>query len=159
MPYDPAFFPDNSGINFAGGNFCPMSLLLQADRTTLNFDEPGCSNIQQIGLYQSLGASLNGTDLLAISGDFSNDYGHGGSDSTPGWYGNSQLNLFSMIFDGQKFALKGTQSVSTPEDGDWQLSSSATLVSSRIADSNNNQVGYHVHLVDRADGSDTFRLT
>lgn len=169
QPYDPAFFPDGSGINYAGGNFCPLSLLLQADRTELNFNESGCSQDRRIGLYQSLGSSLNGTDLLAVAGPFSGDGGstHPEStdstdyarDSRPNWYGKGTLELFPMVFNGEKFEVVDTQSLSTPFDGDWQLGPSGSLIVSRVAGEGSAQEGFQVHRLDRKNGSDEYALT
>lgn len=175
-PFDPQFFPDGSGVNYAGGNFCPMRILKSPKLKTLNFTEPGCIKDRRIGLYQSIGTSLDSTDSLAISGYFSSDYGRTANsnpwsspnlpnddhrDSIPFWQARSYLSFFSMVFTGESFEVLDVNKHYTPYDGDWQLSPSTRLLVSRVAGVDGQgkfvQQGYKIHLVNRREDSNDYQ--
>jgi hypothetical protein len=140
--YDPDFMPDNSTINMAGGMFCPMSYLKYGNRNHLTFKEDGCSRISEIGLYQSIGMSLDHSDSLAMSGNFASDIGGFNTlwrpgelpvDPAPNWLTRSTLKLFPLNFDGRNYVLQDSQELKVPYDGDWILSKNTKLAMSRTS--------------------------
>lgn len=157
--YDPGFFPDNSGFMFqgtsVGAGFCSMSLIENRATTKVLFEEPECSGSRSIGLYQAIGASLDGSDYLAIAGSFESDGGFSGAtqDNVPSWFEQSYLDFVPIINDGQHFRTMDPVQKWTPFLGDWGLSPSNLLTTSRVSgvDENRNpkQMGYKFHLVQK----------
>ncbi len=144
--YDPAFFPDDSGFVFQGGprNVCRMSVLTGAV-ASISMTEAGCSDLNQVGLYQHVGAALGGGDYFAIDGMFvSDDGGHGGTFGDPSAFfgGNAEASITPMVYGGSTFTAKPSVSVPTPYEGDAVLSPSARLFISRVAGPGDNQLGY-----------------
>lgn len=145
--YDPAFFPDNSGFVFQGGsrNTCPISVLTSnpADVTML---ETGCRRITNIGLYQHIGQSIAaGGDYFALDNEFESD--DGGKvptrkDPDASFSSQAYLSFTAMVFTGTQYNVKGTVNVDTPFEGDAVLSHSAQLVMSRVANPQEDQLGY-----------------
>lgn len=151
--YDPAFFPDDRGFVFQGGpsgNVCAMKVLAGAP-DLITMAEPGCSSIDEVGLYQHVGAALGGGDYFAVSGAFvSDDGGHHATLHNPEAYfhGGSHASLTPMIFDGTSFQPRPTITVPTPHEGDATLSHSARLLLSRVAGPQGRQNGYSLRRVD-----------
>ena len=56
---------------------CAMSVLENPATENIDWTAPSCSNDRQtsINLYQTVGASLDGSDYLAVTGTFNNDEG------------------------------------------------------------------------------------
>ncbi|MGE0174133.1 MAG: hypothetical protein AB7T49_15150 [Oligoflexales bacterium] len=89
-PYDPGFFPDNSGFTFISppsARFCSLKALLpQPGQTRRNFinlkqETKFCSD-GGMGVYQHVAASIDGGGYLVVRGDdYENDDG-GNSDFT-----------------------------------------------------------------------------
>jgi hypothetical protein len=152
--YDPGFFPDDSGFAFQGGNngnLCPMTVLT-AGPASVKMNEPGCSDVGQVGLYQHLGATLGGGDYFSIDGEFVND--DGGHSATTrstdpaAWFSQqSTASLTPMIFNGLTYTPKASVDVPTPYEGDPVISSSARLMVTRVAGPTNAQLGYVLHKV------------
>jgi hypothetical protein len=142
--FDPGFFPDNSGFMFQGPGFlCEQSVLI--DATGINEHTTGCSGTGEIGLYQHVGASLDGSDYWVVHGDFASD--DGGKDVTteepPVFFGdNSTTQLTPMIHAGNAFVPGTTKSTVTPYEGDTVISPSSRLLMSRLAGPNGKQRGY-----------------
>jgi hypothetical protein len=145
--YDPGFFPDNSGFVFqgtpVGAGFCNMSLLT-SDPASIHFNEPQCMGAS-IGLYQYLGASLNGGDYFVVSSQFDSDNGgHGSTTSDPAatFGDDATITLTPMVFDGTKYGVGTPVKVPTAFEGDTALSPSTLLVAGRLAGPNGAQIGY-----------------
>jgi hypothetical protein len=132
--YDPGFFPDNSGFILQGGqngNVCKMSLLTSGP-ASIQFNEPECVDLQ-VGLYQHLGA-VNGGDYFTVHGQFTSDNGgHNVTGSDPAAsFAQSSQNVFTpMIQTGTTYQAKNPISISTPYEGDMEMSQSARLVIAR----------------------------
>ncbi|MGC4071368.1 MAG: hypothetical protein QM760_02375 [Nibricoccus sp.] len=58
--YDPSFMPSNSGLLIQGGgtHFCTQDLFTNAATTSVSFQEPQCSSLSDVALYQSVGRRL-----------------------------------------------------------------------------------------------------
>ncbi|MBZ0237000.1 MAG: hypothetical protein K8M05_32020 [Deltaproteobacteria bacterium] len=132
--YDPGFFPDNSGfiLQGGGGQFCLQSLLT-GNPSSISFNEPECTTLAQVGLYQHLGR-VNGGDFFTVHGQFTSDNGGhnvtGGDPATS--FSSSARNTFTpMIHDGNDYVAKPQIEVSTPYEGDMEMSQSARLVIAR----------------------------
>jgi hypothetical protein len=158
--YDPSFFPDNSGFVFqgtpVGTGMCRQSLLEDPATTTINFtDQPDACSGGSVSLYQAIGASLDGSDYLAITGGFAGDGGGGGprQDGTPYWDVGSYAEVTPIVNDGQRFQTLDGISVFTPYLGDWGLSPSNVLTASRIsgldAEGGVTQMGFRFSFLDR----------
>jgi hypothetical protein len=132
--YDPGFFPDNSGFILQGGGaqFCKQSLLT-GNPSSISFSEPECTTIASVGLYQHLGA-VNGGDFFTVHGQFASDNGgHNVTGSDPGtMFSQGSVNRFTpLIHDGNDYVAKPELVVSTPYEGDMEMSQSARLVAAR----------------------------
>ncbi|MCE9580138.1 MAG: hypothetical protein K8W52_43885 [Deltaproteobacteria bacterium] len=164
--YDPGFFPDDSGFVFQGsnnGNVCPMSVLT-ANPTAVKMNEPGCSDVGQVGLYQHLGATLGGGDYFSIDGEFVNDDGgHSSvnrSTDPDAWFSQqSQASLTPMIFNGSTYTPKASINVATPYEGDPVISPSAKLMVTRVAGPTNAQLGYVLHKVNATPSGGTYTVS
>ncbi len=104
--FDPSFFPDGSGFMFQGSfnGLCRQQILENPDTKTLNFTEPGCSRATQIPLYQSVGASLEGSSYFAAAGVFTSDSGRPDTVEPPSWLKRSYIKLIHVLFDGEILA-------------------------------------------------------
>ncbi len=168
--YDPGFFPDDSAFVFQGRGtaICNMSLLKNPSTTRINFQEDACSWNQQsqIPLYQSLGASLDGSDYLAATGVFMSDPGDG-SGPVLDWAArshitadpSSQLKLLPLAFDGSRWVTKTPQVFDTPWEIDWGLAPSNQLLASRLEgriDGKLKHIGYPLYSIQRADGQSPY---
>jgi hypothetical protein len=157
--FDPSFMPDNTGFMFqgtpVGAGFCKQSILTNPATTEINWSEPGCSGSGDINLYQALGASLDGSDYVAVTGSFESDggSGRGGGDGAPSWMERAYANFTSIINDGDRFVTRTPAQLFTPYLGDWQISPSNVLMSSRVAglgvDDQPVQQGFKFHMLSR----------
>jgi hypothetical protein len=157
--YDPSFFPDNSGFMFqgtdVGAGFCRQSILENLATSRIVFNEPECSGSEEIELYQAVGASLDGSDYLAIAGSYESDRGNGrdSGDNVPSWFERSYLQLTPIIDDGQHFKTMGVVEKWIPFLGDWGLSPSNLMTASRVsgvdASGEPKQMGIKFHLVQK----------
>ncbi len=138
-PYDPNFTPDGTSINMAGGKFCPLSLLKYNDTNYLSFEEPQCSSIEEIELYQSLAISLENSDTFAVAGTHSSDYGGTDlrkpekeiQDPLASWLNRSFLHLTHLDFDGRSYVLRRHEKIESPFFADWIISHTGSLLVSR----------------------------
>ena len=129
--YDPGFFPDNSGFVIQGGSkeWCRQSLLT-SNPNQVTFNEPECSNINVVGLYQHL-AAAHGGDYWAVAGQFVSDNGTG---EPSAHFGSSSVNeLTPLIWNGTSYTARPEVSVATPNEGDTIIAPSAKLLLSRAA--------------------------
>jgi hypothetical protein len=157
--YDPEFFPDNSGFMFQGtergGGFCSLSLIEDPATTSVDFSEAQCTGSKGVGLYQAVGASLDGGDYLAVSGEFDSDFGSGnGDDEQPDWMESSYVLLSPIIHDGEKYRVMDGQEIWTPYLGDWTVSPSNLLTIARIAGvdatgEDTQHYGYQIDFIDK----------
>jgi hypothetical protein len=154
--YDPGFFPDNSGFLFqgaqVGGTPVCQESLLEREPERIRFTEGECRLADNVGLYQHLGAALDGGDYFAVHGLFNNDDGghFGGPDHDPGtgFGAQSSTYLTAMTNDGSAFIEGQTVAIDTPFEGDAILSPSTRLMISRQDHSGGTQNAYVVRLVD-----------
>jgi hypothetical protein len=133
--FDPGFFPDNSGfvIQGSGRNFCRHSLLTSSP-AQISFNEPECSAVTAVGLYQHM-AAVRGGDYWTVHGGFAaDDGGHGPTGEDPSsWFDSSSTNrLTPMIYDGTRYVARAGISVSMPYEGDTVISPSSKLLVSRM---------------------------
>jgi hypothetical protein len=113
--------------------------------------EPGCAT-SSVGLYEHLGASLDGGDYWATSAG-SAAWDNGGHmatlrDPPPNspWRASAATTLTLMGNTGTTFTNIAQINVSTPYQGDGVISPSGTLLLTRVADSaGTTQVGYRLH--------------
>lgn len=140
--YDPGFFPDNSGFIFQGGGagFCAQSILETA--TGINFDEPECTRIRGIALYQHVARGLEGGDYFVINSQFTSDSGGGTSDPRATWGASARMKFTPMIFNGSTYEQLQQVSVDSPFEGDSVLSPSNRVVISRLSGENSETLGY-----------------
>ncbi|HEX5062471.1 MAG TPA: PPC domain-containing protein, partial [Kofleriaceae bacterium] len=150
--YDPGFFPDNRGWMFQGtpigSAFCTTGLLVRnPDR--IEFNEPECSHVEGVSLYQHLGAALGGGDYFAVNNVFSSDNPSGvvTKDMSAGFGPTATMRFTAMMFDGTRYVGKPTVSQSSPHEGDTVLSPSTKLVISRFGNENA-QLGYVLRRLD-----------
>jgi len=161
--YDPGFFPDGSGFVFQGGakNTCPISVLT-SNPATIALTEPGCTKYTQIGLYQHVGKALGGGDYFTIDGEFvSDDGGHTTTLGDPAarFGANAKTYFNPFVMTGNAY-VAGTQvEVAQPYEGDAVLSPSATLELTRIATSNDVQIGYVLHKVNAVGTTGNYAIT
>ena len=160
--YDPGFFPDGSGFVFQGGahNMCPISVLT-SNPTSVAMTEPGCSNEQDIGLYQHVGKALNGGDYFTIDSQFvSDDGGHSATLRQPytqfDQHASAYFNPF--VLTGSTY-VHGTQvQVAQAFEGDSVLSPSATLELTRISGPGSQQLGYVLHKVNAVESGGVYSI-
>lgn len=166
--YDPGFFPDNSGFVFQGNNayLCNMSLL-DSEPTSITYqNEAECTTTSQglVGLYQHVGAALNGGDYWAISGQFTSDTSgttqpHHSDPSTGQFGSGSAVDLTPIINTGGAFQAQAPISIPTPYEGDHVLSPSASMVVSRQRGPNSKQLGYVMRQVIATPNGGSYDIT
>jgi hypothetical protein len=159
--YDPAFFPDDSAFVFQGfgTGICSTSLLKNPLTSTITFGEDACTsgNDVRIPLYQAVGASLDGADYLAATGDFHSDDGSG----NPSFRLNdarSRLLLQPLEYDGNRWVRREAQSFDTPWEKDWGLAPSNQLILSRLegrVESQLKHIGYQLYQLRKDTSRDT----
>ncbi len=158
--YDPGFFPDNSGFIIQGGGaqFCKQSLLTGSP-TSISFNEPECTTLGQVGLYQHLGAVAGG-DYFTVHGQFTSDNGgHNVTGNDPGtsFSGGAQNTFTPMIHNGTDYVAKPQVPVATPYEGDMEMSPSAKLVISRTGTQGGN--GFVVRAVNAVPNGGSYNIT
>ena len=152
--YDPGFFPDNSGFAFQASSalFCEQQVLTATPTPTeITFNEPGCSANEEVGLYQHLGAALDGGDYWTVHGQFdSDDGGHSATLEDPPATADqsSHIRLTPMIHTSNTgYEPRATIAVHSPWEGDAVLSPSAQLVITRVAGASG-QLGFVMRKVE-----------
>jgi hypothetical protein len=145
--YDPDFWPDNKGFMFQGtsngATFCAQSLLENPATTRVSFNEPQCSKLNSVGLYQSVGQRVGDNsiaDHFVINGKFaSDDPGRTArtQDLVPTFGPDAKAIVRVMLARGNdaEAGYEVVQSVEmpTPFEGDIMMSRSATLLGARVA--------------------------
>lgn len=150
-PYDPGFFPNNDGFSFAGTtqgiSVCRQSVLLNAFATTHNvtFTEAGCTHVIDT-VYQSIGASLDGSLYFMATGSHTNDAGGSSGPLSADFGDTATTTLTPMFNDGTKYVPGANVLVSVPNEGDQQLSPSNKLLITRFGQSGNT-AGYHLRML------------
>jgi len=157
---DPAFFPDNSGFIYQpNGQMCPLSMLTTGSPTSVLVSGAGspCTG-SAVGLYQHLGASLDGADYWATSAGAAawDDGGHAPTfTETPRngpWTATAAATLTLMANTGTGFTSVGQRSVRTPLQGDAVISPSSRMLLTRFVDEAGAYRGY---ILNRLDASHT----
>jgi hypothetical protein len=150
--YDPGFFPDNSGFIFQGGGtaLCELSVLTAGMPTHLTLSEPGCSHPGNIGLYQHVGASLDGGDYWAVNSLWSGDPGNGLVDPDVFVDATGDVTLIRMVNTGTTFTGGGSFHVSAPWQGNAVISGSMRMMVTELATAGGDPLGYVLHRIDIA---------
>ena len=144
-PYDPGFFPDNKGFTWMGGGafFCNQKLIEDPATTMVDFDAEADRGVfcgrSNMGVYQHVGASLAGTDYYVVRSDnYSNDDGANSEVRDPSVSPFSSADSFAEIYPmrevGTRFEVGEHHEFKTPFEGDFGISPSATIVTTRIAE-------------------------
>ncbi len=159
--YDPAFLPDNSGFMFQQNSafLCSQSLLVSEPEEIQYESEPLCAATSNVGLYQHLGASVDGGDYWAVDGQFVSDNGGRfpqNRDPRASFSGSSELGLTPLIHNGTSYEDKETIDISTPFEGDAVLSTSARMVISRLRGPDERQLGFVMRKVTATPALDTY---
>jgi hypothetical protein len=160
--YDPGFFPDGSGFVFQGGprNVCAISVLT-SNPANITMNEPGCANINQVGLYQHVGRALGGGDFFAIDSEFvSDDGGHTATLSDPAAYfgPHAYADFTPMIFDGTTYVDHPQVTVDQAYEGDAVLSPSTRLELTRVSNTTNDQIGYVLRKVNATPSGPSYTI-
>jgi hypothetical protein len=161
--YDPGFFPDNSAFAFQGSGtkLCDQSLLT-SQPASINYSEPQCTGNVGVGLYQHMGAALDGGDYWTVAGQFVSD--NGGHFTTFGdpiadFDSTSDITLTAMIHDGNNFSFNDNVQLDVPNEGDVIISPSAKLLLSRVSGAGVSQSGFQVHAVNATKGTNGYTVT
>ena len=161
--YDPGFFPDNRGWVFMGtpigAGFCSMGLLT-SNPDRINFSEPQCGTVGNVGLYQHLAAGLNGGDYFAINSQFTSDNPSGAvtRDPSAAFAQTAQIKITPMLYDGAKYTGKPSVTTNSPYEGDSVLSPSSKLVVSRFGNESGH-LGYVLRKVTATPNGTSYDIT
>jgi hypothetical protein len=150
--YDPSFFSDNSGFMFQGGGtgICRQHILHDPNITTIDWTHPACSKSQDhsVGLYQSVGSSLDGDDLVTVTGTFESDSGSS-SDYYQPFNSRETAHVQLLAYNGSRYQKVGEKKINMPFQGDFALSPSGKILIARLtgADGNFNPIylGYNIY--------------
>ena len=170
--YDPDFWPDNKGFMFQGtpngGVFCAQSLLTNPATTKISFNEPQCSKLDTIGLYQTVGERIGDNsvaDHFVVNGKFASDNpGQTASDHDldPTFGPDAKAIIRVMFAQGNDaesgYQVKQSVELDTPFEGDIMMSRSSTLLGARVA-GEHGQLGYPVRQVTGTFVGDGYRFT
>ncbi|MFO0708402.1 MAG: hypothetical protein U0353_01110 [Sandaracinus sp.] len=158
--YDPGFYPDNSGFVFQGtrrgAGSCSQSVLTTGMPTHITFSESGCASPGMVGLYQHLGASLDGGDYWIVNSVWSGDPGDDLSDPAVFADARSATTLlrFTNTGSGTGFTPAGSVEATTPWEGNSVISPSMRMLVGHIADAGGRPLGYVLHSIElRRDGT------
>jgi hypothetical protein len=152
-PYDPGYFPNNDGFSFAGTQaggirVCRQSVLLNAFTNSahhIGMNEASCTQMDDT-VYQSVGASLDGSIFFMATGDHTNDAGDNDGPLDANFGASSTTQLTPMFNDGTKYVRGTDVNVPIPNEGDQQLSASNTLLITRFG-MDADKAGYNLRLV------------
>jgi hypothetical protein len=142
--YDPAFFPNNDGVSFAGTGVkgeeqgpirvCRQSVLTSLasqKEPLLTLKEAGCTEIVNT-VYQSVGAALDGAVFwMSVGAHINDDGGNIISKPLDGFEQDSKTILIPMVSDGVSYQPKPIVEIATPLEGDQMLSPSSGLLVTR----------------------------
>ena len=150
--YDPGFFPDNSGFMFQGTPFgaalCEQSVLVTGMPTAITFSEAGCTHPSAIGLYQHVGASLDGGDYFVVNSLWSGDPGGSLTDPQVFTDPTAMVTLFRLTNTGSGFADGGSVQVPAPYQGNAVISPTMRTMVTQLADVSGAPLGYVLHRID-----------
>ena len=151
-PYDPGYFPNNDGFSFAGTNagglrVCRQSVLLEAfqNHSRIRMNEAGCTEVIDT-VYQSVGASLDGSLYFMATGTHTDDSGDNDGPLDAEFGVGAATTLTPMFNDGTRYVPGRELEVSIPNEGDQQLSPSNLLLVTRFG-SKNGKAGYHFRML------------
>ena len=145
--YDPDFFPGGQGFMFQGtsksGAFCSMSLLRNPATTKISFDEPECTKLDSVGLYQTVGqvAGDNAiSDIFVVNSKFASDNpGLTASDKDLSLTAGPEAaaNIHVAVAKGndadQGYQVMQNTTLPTSFRGDTMMARSGLLLGSRVA--------------------------
>ena len=149
--YDPSFMPDNGGLLIQGGgtNFCTTDLFTNPATKSVNFEEPQCSNLENVALYQSVGRRLADnqlSDYFIVNNSFESDDGYG-SDAAPSFGEDQKIEIKVMVSTGEEYKIGQVGKVDAPWEGDTMMSPTTALVASRIS-GEEKQEGYSIRKIE-----------
>ena len=167
--YDPDFFPANQGFMFqGGGKFCSLSLLKNPAVTKVSLDEPQCSKLESVGLYQTVG-QVSGdnaiSDIFVVNSTFASDNpGLTASDKdlqlTAG--PEATVNVHVGVARGNDadggYQIKQNASLPTPFKGDTMMARSGQLIGSRVA-GETKALGYAIDKLVFSPGGEGYRFS
>jgi hypothetical protein len=167
--YDPDFFPANQGFMFqGGGKFCSLSILKNPATTKISLDEPQCSKLDSVGLYQTVG-QVSGdnaiSDIFVVNSKFASDNpGLNASDKDLTLTAGPEAAIVVHVAvargndaDGG-YQVKQNVSLPTPFKGDAMMSRSGQLVGTRVA-GETKALGYSVDKVTFQPGGEGYRFS
>jgi hypothetical protein len=166
--YDPGFFPDNSGFVFQGTpqdtGVCSQDLLQRREVSHINFSEPECAGSDALssGLYQSVGASLDGGDYLVVAGTswMGDGGGYDSRDAPPEFDRFSTMTFTPLLHTGRRYEPLAPTTIILPYVGNMSISPANRLlvgvVSGRDNAGNTTHLGYRMYLVDRRQRGDGY---
>ncbi len=143
--YDPDFFPSNKAFMFQGtskgGVVCAQSLLTNPATTQISFEEPQCSKLDQISLYQTVAQAQGDnefSDIFVINNTFASDnpsLTSSAKDLTLSAGPESTARIAIGVSTGTEGGYKvgEVQTVPLPFQGDTMASRSLELLGSRVA--------------------------
>ncbi|MBX3188758.1 MAG: hypothetical protein KF819_17200 [Labilithrix sp.] len=161
--YDPSFMPDNSGllIQGSGTHFCTQDLFTNEATTNVNFQEPQCSSLDNVALYQSVGRRLADnqmSDYFIVNNSFESDDGYG-EDTAPTFGEDQKVSIKVMISTGTESGYKIGQvkELDAPWEGDTMMSPTTLLLASRVS-GEEGQVGYSIRKLTSKIGPDGYTM-
>ncbi len=150
--YDPGCFPDNSGFVFQGTRFgpsvCMQSVLTEGAPSSIDFREPGCSSASTLGLYEHVGASLDGGDYWVVNSLWSGDLGDSTRDPDVFVDPDATVSLRRLVNTGTGFDQAGSTRVSAPWQGNAVISPTMRLLVTQLADASGDPLGFVLHRID-----------
>lgn len=159
--YDPSFMPDNSAFMIqGGGKVCPVSVMTNASLTEMTMNEPGCSSLDAVSLYQSLGAHLDNNELsdhFYVNNEYqSDDGGNGNTDSVPSSGETQQMEVHvTSLVDG---LYKVKQTLRLPAcTWNTMMSPTTKALASRVA-GEGGQLGYKIQLLKSELGAEGYAM-
>ncbi|MBO6934297.1 MAG: hypothetical protein JJ863_04960 [Deltaproteobacteria bacterium] len=148
--FDPGFFPDGSGFMFQGGGtkICQTTVLTSGDPTSLTLTEPGCTSPSGIGLYQHVGASLDGDDYWVVDSVWDGDPGGSNSDPQVSEQADASLNLYRLLNTGSGFEQAGEFFEQVPFEASAVIAPTMRTVVTQIGDGSGTPIGYVLRRID-----------
>ena len=167
--YDPDFFPANQGFMFQGGaKFCSLSLLKNPATKTVRLDEPECSKLDSVGLYQTVG-QVSGDNAIsdifaANSTNAADNPGLTASDKdlrlTAGPEASVKIHVgVARGNDADEgYQVKQHVTLPTPFKGDTMMSRTGQLLGSRVA-GETGALGYSLDKLTFKPGGEGYRFS
>ncbi len=155
--YDPGFFPDNSGFVFHGTSrgaaVCMQSVLTTGTPTRITFMETGCNRAATIGLYEHVGASLDGGDYWVVNSLWSGDLGDSLRDPDVMVSPTATLTLRRLVNTGSGFTESGSTRLDAPWQGNAVVSPTMRFVVTQLATAGGDPLGFVLHRIDITRGA------